>query len=71
MSDADAVGARPAVVANLLWCVPGAVGGSEEYLVRQLYGLTQQPAPQWKPTLAMAHGLPAAHPDLVARRPTI
>ena len=24
---------------NLLWCLPGAVGGSEEYLVRQLIGL--------------------------------
>ena len=24
---------------NLLWCLPGAVGGSEQYLVRQLSGL--------------------------------
>jgi hypothetical protein len=24
---------------NLLWCVPGKVGGSEEYLTRQLLGL--------------------------------
>jgi glycosyltransferase involved in cell wall biosynthesis len=24
---------------NLLWCLPGAVGGSEQYLVRQLVGL--------------------------------
>lgn len=28
------------VAMNLLWCVPG-VGGSEEYLVRQLLGLTE------------------------------
>lgn len=28
------------VAMNLLWCVPG-VGGSEEYLVRQLHGLAQ------------------------------
>lgn len=28
------------VAMNLLWCVPG-VGGSEEYLVRQLIGLTE------------------------------
>ena len=28
------------VAMNLLWCVPG-VGGSEEYLVRQLMGLTE------------------------------
>src|SRR6056297_653617 len=27
------------VAVNLLWCRPGAVGGSEEYLVRQLLGL--------------------------------
>lgn len=26
---------------NLLWCRPGAVGGSEEYLVRQLLGLVE------------------------------
>ena len=29
----------PSVLVNLLWCVPGRVGGSEEYLVRQLLGL--------------------------------
>ena len=28
-----------AVGVNLLWCLPGGVGGSEEYLVRQLTGL--------------------------------
>ena len=26
---------------NLLWCLPGEVGGSEEYLVRQLTGLRE------------------------------
>lgn len=31
---------RPRVAMNLLWCVPG-VGGSEEYLVRQLMGLAE------------------------------
>lgn len=30
----------PRVAMNLLWCVPG-VGGSEEYLVRQLLGLSE------------------------------
>jgi glycosyltransferase involved in cell wall biosynthesis len=30
----------PRVAMNLLWCVPG-VGGSEEYLVRQLLGLAE------------------------------
>ena len=31
------------VLVNMLWCVPGKVGGSEEYLVRQLLGLAEQP----------------------------
>lgn len=30
----------PRIAMNLLWCVPG-VGGSEEYLVRQLLGLSE------------------------------
>jgi glycosyltransferase involved in cell wall biosynthesis len=34
---------RPRVAVNLLWCVPGAVGGSEQYLVRQVAGLAEQP----------------------------
>lgn len=33
-------GSSTRVAVNLLWCVPG-VGGSEEYLVRQLVGLTE------------------------------
>lgn len=55
---------RPAVLVNLLWCVPGAVGGSEEYLVRQLLGLAEQPEPVFRPTVVAARGLPAAHPEL-------
>ena len=36
----QATNALPISVAvNLLWCVPGKVGGSEEYLVRQMLGL--------------------------------
>lgn len=31
---------RPTVAVNMLWCVPG-VGGSQEYLVRQLIGTTE------------------------------
>lgn len=34
------ISSHPSVAVNLLWCVPG-VGGSEEYLVRQLAGLSQ------------------------------
>ena len=52
------------VVVNLLWCVPGQVGGSEEYLVRQLLGLAEQPNQRWKLTAAVARGFRAAHPEL-------
>ncbi len=52
------------VLVNLLWCVPGRVGGSEEYLVRQLLGLAEQPEQPWTVTAAVAHGLRAAHPEL-------
>lgn len=52
------------VLVNLLWCVPGHVGGSEEYLVRQLLGLAEQPDQRWALTAAVAHGLCAAHPEL-------
>jgi alpha-1,3-rhamnosyl/mannosyltransferase len=54
------------VLVNMLWCVPGAVGGSEEYLVRQLLGLAEQPEPRWRPTVVAARGLLAAHPELAA-----
>jgi len=56
----------PSVLVNLLWCVPGRVGGSEEYLVRQLLGLAELPEPRWHPTVAAARGLGAAHPELGA-----
>lgn len=56
----------PNVLVNMLWCVPGKVGGSEEYLVRQLLGLAELPEPRWRPTVAAARGLGAAHPELCA-----
>ncbi|MDA3029184.1 MAG: glycosyltransferase family 1 protein [Actinomycetota bacterium] len=34
--------AGSAIHVNLLWCAPGRVGGSEEYLVRQLSGLPDE-----------------------------
>ena len=54
------------VLVNMLWCVPGAVGGSEEYLVRQLLGLAEQPGVALHPKVAAARGLLAAHPELAA-----
>ena len=51
------------VAVNLLWCVPGDVGGSEEYLVRQLVGLAAQPS-NIAPTLYCLPSFVEAHPEL-------
>jgi alpha-1,3-rhamnosyl/mannosyltransferase len=50
---------------NLLWCLPGGVGGSEEYLERQLLGL-HAVAPEIDTTLFVVPGFAAAHPELAA-----
>jgi glycosyltransferase involved in cell wall biosynthesis len=50
---------------NLLWCLPGVVGGSEEYLERQLLGL-HAVAPEIDATLFVVPGFAAAHPELAA-----
>ncbi len=50
---------------NLLWCRPGRVGGSEEYLVRQLLGLAVVAPDDLRP-IARATGFAAAHPELDA-----
>jgi glycosyltransferase involved in cell wall biosynthesis len=51
------------VAVNLLWCVPGDVGGSEQYLERQLIGLTEHEH-EFRPVLYCVQGFAAAHPDL-------
>ncbi len=51
------------VAVNLLWCVPGEVGGSEQYLVRQLIGLGSQPT-EFLPTLYCLPAFVDAHPEL-------
>jgi glycosyltransferase involved in cell wall biosynthesis len=51
---------------NLLWCLPGEVGGSEEYLVRQLAGL-HDAAPELVTRLFVLPGFAAAHRDVAAR----
>ena len=53
------------VAVNLLWCVPGDVGGSEEYLVRQLLGLGGQSS-GFAPTLYVVRSFIEAHPTLAA-----
>ena len=59
-----------AVAVNLLWCVPGDVGGSEEYLVRQLIGLADA-EPQLRPTLYVVDGFAQAHPQLAGLFPVV
>ena len=58
------------VAVNLLWCVPRGVGGSEEYLVRQLLGLAQLDS-TWRPELYVVDGFAAAHRRLVGLVPTV
>ena len=55
-----------AVGVNLLWCLPGEVGGSEEYLARQLAGL-HEAAPEITTRLFVLPGFAAAHRDVAAR----
>lgn len=50
---------------NLLWCRPGRVGGSEEYLVRQLLGLNRV-APDMGLTVVAPPGFAAVHDDLAS-----
>ena len=56
------------VSVNLLWCVPGDVGGSEQYLVRQLLGLASHPTP-FVPTLYCLPSVVDAHPELASLYP--
>ena len=51
---------------NLLWCLPGAVGGSEEYVARQLTGLGDV-APDIHATVFVLPGFAGAHRDVAAR----
>ncbi|MFK7917233.1 MAG: glycosyltransferase family 4 protein [Ilumatobacter sp.] len=58
------------VAVNLLWCVPGDVGGSEQYLVRQLVGLAAQPA-SFVPTIYCLPAFVDAHPELARMYPMV
>lgn len=52
------------VAVNLLWCVPGKVGGSEQYLVRQLAGLHEAARGEFDVDAFVPFGFPVAHPEL-------
>jgi glycosyltransferase involved in cell wall biosynthesis len=51
------------VAVNLLWCVPGQVGGSEQYLVRQLLGFREHQS-GFDTTLYCLPTFVDAHPEL-------
>lgn len=48
---------------NLLWARPGRVGGSEDYFVRQLYGLSEL-AHEFDVAAYVLPGFVASHPEL-------
>ncbi|MBK6857864.1 MAG: glycosyltransferase family 4 protein [Microthrixaceae bacterium] len=62
---------------NLLWLVPGVVGGSEEYTVRSLNALhrrgdrSSEVGPPIRVTLFALRQFAEAHPDLAARYPVV
>jgi alpha-1,3-rhamnosyl/mannosyltransferase len=56
---------------NLLWLVPGVVGGSEEYTTRLLRGLAADLPADLHVTLFALRSFAEAHPDLVAAYPTV
>jgi len=58
------------VAVNLLWCVPGQVGGSEQYLVRQLLGLAEVSG-AFVPRLYCLPAFVDAHPELAAVFPMV
>lgn len=53
---------RGRVAVNLTWCIPGVVGGSEEYLCRQLLGVGDAGL---SATLFTPRGFGRAHPELL------
>ncbi|MBJ7505448.1 MAG: glycosyltransferase family 4 protein [Ilumatobacteraceae bacterium] len=55
------------VAVNLLWCVPGQVGGSEQYLLRQLLGIRQAAENEFAVEAYAPRGLVAAHPWITSQ----
>ncbi|MEY2627468.1 MAG: hypothetical protein RJB08_1227, partial [Actinomycetota bacterium] len=49
---------------NLLWCRPGKVGGSEQYLSRQLAGLLAVEHDGLEVSIFAPRGFAAAHGEL-------
>ncbi|MBU3703562.1 MAG: glycosyltransferase family 4 protein, partial [Ilumatobacteraceae bacterium] len=54
----------PRIAVNLLWCQPGRVGGSEQYLARQLAGLASTGPLTFDVAVYAPRGYAVAHPEL-------
>ena len=61
----------PRVGVNLLWLVPGVVGGSEEYTTRLLEGIAERSPSDLALTLYVLPSFQAAHPHLADAFPTV
>lgn len=59
---------RGRVAVNLTWCLPGVVGGSEEYLCRQLRGVGETGL---SATLFAPRGFTRVHPELLEHHEVI
>jgi glycosyltransferase involved in cell wall biosynthesis len=72
-------GAKPAppeaelkqIGVNLLWLVPGVVGGSESYIVRLLRAVAAAPPDDLRITLFVNRRFVEAHPDLLTAFPSV
>lgn len=71
MSDQPDSVSRLHVGVNLLWLVPGVVGGSEEYTTRALLALAERDDPDLRVTLFALSQFAEAHPDVAAAFPVI
>ena len=59
------------VAVNLLWAAPGRVGGSEQYLARQLVGLADGGFGSFDVAIHCTRPFVEAHPELASRFDTV
>ncbi len=64
-------GAARQVGVNLLWLVPGVVGGSEEYTIRTLLGFAEQGRDDLSITVFCLRPFVDAHPEVAEAFPTV
>jgi glycosyltransferase involved in cell wall biosynthesis len=67
VSGAGGHGTLASVGVNLLWCVPGVVGGSEQYVTRQLVALSEHGEAGRRVVVFVPDGFASAHPELNGR----